>query len=335
MSPRQAVGLDIGGTKIAAGVVDEKGTVVEALTPRATPTVVDDLVPALAELVQELRSRHPAVSAVGVGAAGLIDWPAGHVRWAPNNTYHDMPLRQLLTEATGLASIVDNDANVAAWAEARFGRSAGYMLFVTVGTGVGGGLILDGRLFRGRTGIGGEIGHLIVDPHSTVVCGCGNTGCLETLTSGQALGRFGREAAAAEPDGVLARLAGAPDGVTGEIVSEAAGRGDPTAIAVYDKLGHWLGVGLGTLTTLFDIELIVVGGGVSAAGELLLEPIRRGLAEAVFARDHRQLPAVVPATFGVEAGWIGAAALALDETAPDDIASDETALDGPGLRTGS
>jgi glucokinase len=246
-----------------------------------------------------------------VGTAGVVNWPDGFVRWAPNNAYRDMPLRQLLEKATGLPVVVDNDANVAAWAQTRLGRSADYMMFVTVGTGIGGGVVLDKRLFRGGTGIGAEIGHMIVDPYGGQTCGCGNVGCLEAVASGRALGRYGQVAAAGAPDGRLVALAGHAGAVTGETVFTAAMEGDETARGIYHRVGSWLGIGLASLTTLFDLELIVVGGGVAAAGDLLLEPARAAAAQYLFACAHRRVPPVVPASLGVEAGWVGAALLAL------------------------
>lgn len=307
-----AIGFDIGGTKIAGGVLGADGTIVEQIAPIPTPPDQEGILDALVTTTATLRARHAAIVAVGVGTAGLVDYPEGFIRWAPNNGYHRMPLRARLEAATHLPAVVDNDANAAAWAEARLGRSADYLLFVTVGTGVGGGIILDGKLFRGATGIGAEIGHIIVDPHSEHRCGCGNVGCLEALASGNALGRMGREAAARDPDGMLARLAGSPEAVTGETVFAAAQAGDDEALYLYNELGHWLGLGLASLTTLLDLRLIVVGGSVATAGDLLLAPTQMGLERHLFARLHRTAPAIVPATLGVEAGWIGAGLLALD-----------------------
>ena len=323
-----AVGFDIGGTKIACGVIDGRGGIVESLPPFPTPGDQASMIDTLTSVVTELRGRHPLTNAVGVGAAGLINWPEGFVRWAPNNSYRAMPLRGLLEEATGLAAVVDNDANVAAWAEARLGRSADYMMFVTVGTGIGGGILLGQRLFRGSTGIGAEIGHMIVDPYGGHTCGCGNVGCLEAVASGNALGRYGQAAAAVDPFGTLVSLAGAAANVTGETVFQAALAGDPTSRSLYARLGNWLGIGLASLTTLFDLQLIVVGGGVARAGDLLLEPARASLSRYLFADSHRSLPAVVPATLGVEAGWVGAALLALDSPV------DRSGLRQPGASVG-
>src|SRR6185369_5415697 len=161
-------------------------------------------------------------------------------------------------------------------------------------------------------GIGAEIGHIVVDPNGGVVCGCGVTGCWEAVAAGPALGRYGREQAAADPDGLIARLAGGPAKVTGEHVFQAAQKGDPTALAVYAKLGEWLGIGMASLVTLLDLELIVVGGGVASAGDILFEPTRASLARHVVAASHRELPPIVPAHMGTGSGWIGAGVLALD-----------------------
>jgi glucokinase len=309
----QAIGLDVGGTKIAGGVVMADGTVLERMKPIPSPaTDQDATLPALTWVVEDLRARHPGVEAVGVGAAGLVEWPEGYIRWAPNNAYRALPLRRLLQQASGLPTVVDNDANAAAWAEARVGRRVTDMAFLTVGTGLGGGLVIDGQLYRGKTGIGAEVGHIIVEATGDNRCGCGNIGCLEALASGTALERFGRAAAAADPSGALATLAGGASRVTGETALAAARAADPTACALFERVGHWLGVGIASLVTLFDFELIVLGGGLAAAGDLVLAPARASFERHVFARIHRQLPEIVPASLGSEAGWIGGALLALD-----------------------
>ena len=292
----QAVGIDVGGTKIAAGVVAEDGTVLDRTR---VPTPPDDEAATLAALlavVDELRAGNPEVEAIGLGAAGLVEWPGGHARWAPHNTYRRLELRRLLHERTGLPTTVDNDANAAAWAEARFGAGAGGgdLVLVTVGTGIGGGLVLGGRLYHGEHGFAGELGHLIVDPDGDL-CACGNHGCLEAMASGSTLGRLGGEAAA----------------VTGEVVFGAATEGDKAALALFERIGHWLGVGIASLVTIFDPDLVVVGGGVAATGELLLAPARASFERYVHGRVHRDLPPVVPARLGPDAGFVGAATLAL------------------------
>lgn len=308
----RAIGIDIGGTKIAAGVVTADGRIVDRAL---LPTPMDDepaTILAMRGVIEELRRRHPAVEAIGVGAAGLVDWPSGRIRWAPHNAYRQLPLRRLLHEATGLPTVVDNDANAAAWAEARYGAGVGsnHMVLLTVGTGIGGGLVLDGRVYRGNSGLGAEVGHMIVDPDGDP-CECGNVGCLEAMASGSALGRAGRLAAKADPGGRLARLAGDPERVTGQLVFQAAQQGDATATELFERLGFWLGVGIASLVTIFDPELVVIGGGLVHTGDLLLKPARASMERYTFGQMHRELPPVVPARLGSDAGMVGAATLAL------------------------
>jgi glucokinase len=309
---RRAIGIDIGGTKIAAGVVTAEGVIVDrALVP--TPMGEEHAtISAMRAVIEELRERHPTVDAIGVGAAGLVEWPSGRIRWAPHNAYRQLPLRRLLYEATGLPTVVDNDANAAAWAEARHGAGAGsdHMVLLTVGTGIGGGLVLDGHVYRGSSGLGAEVGHMTVDPDGDP-CDCGNVGCLEAMASGSALGRAGRRAAEADPGGRLARLAGGPEKVTGELVFQAAQEGDATAVQLFERLGFWLGVGIGSLVTIFDPELVVIGGGLVQTGDLLLKPARASMERYAFGLVHRELPPVVPARLGADAGMVGAASLAL------------------------
>jgi glucokinase len=315
---RTAIGLDIGGTKIAGGVVADDGTVLE-LVEVPTPAAGDTLetLEVLRKIIGSLRDHHPAVEAIGAGAAGMVEWPGGHIRWAPNNAYRELPLRQLLAQETGLPAIVDNDANVAAWAEARHGAAAGYghVVVLTVGTGIGSGVVLGGQLQRGHSGLGGEIGHILVAPDGSR-CGCGNTGCLEAMASGSALGQAGREAAASDPGGILATIAGGADRVTGQAVFDAAQRGDQTARELFGQIGYWLGLGIASVVNLLDIEIVVIGGGLVSAGELLLAPARESFRSFLFGRSRRPLPAIIPARFGPDAGVVGAATLALDQYDP-------------------
>jgi glucokinase len=310
---RLAVGLDIGGTKIAGGVVDADGHIVERTrVPTPQDTEEEVTVTTLAKVIDDLRARQPGVEAIGVGAAGLVEWPAGRIVWAPHNPYRDLPLRRLLHELTGLPTVVDNDANAAAWAEARYGAGTGSdeMILLTVGTGVGGGLVLGGHVYRGMNGLGAEMGHMIVDPDGAP-CSCGSRGCLEAMVSGTALERMGREAVHAHPDGGLARYVGAPDRVTGPLLYDAAVAGDATARGLFELMGYWLGIGIASLITIFDPELVVVGGGMIATGDLLLAPARASLKRYVFGAAYRTLPPVVPARLGPDAGLVGAATLAL------------------------
>lgn len=309
-----AIGVDIGGTKIAAGIVTADGTILYAAAV-PTPQRQDHLVQCILGIIADMQSRYPGVAAVGIGAAGMVDWPSGHIRWAPNIAYQDLPLRHLLADGSGLLVVVENDANAAAWAEATVGAGAGLdnVIVLTIGTGIGGGIILNGELLHGQSGIAGEIGHMIVNPQGGEVCGCGLTGCLEAMASGTALGRAGRRAAAADPAGRLAELAGTAEKVTGETVDSAARGGDPAARDLFDQLGYWLGAGIASLVNIFDPQLIVLGGGLVTTGNLLLTPTRTSFERFVFARPHRTVPDLVLARLGTNAGLVGAALLALHQ----------------------
>jgi glucokinase len=307
-----AIGIDIGGTKIAGGVVDRTGRIYaeleEPTPPRSGAVVIAAL---LVDLVARLREGRD-VAAIGVGAAGVVRWPEGRVLWAPNNAYHDWAIRDELERETGLPAVVDNDANVAGFAEARLGeRPYDHMLFLTVGTGVGACVVLDGQIYRGPTGMAAELGHMNVDPLGPR-CGCGLHGCLEAVASGTALTRMGREAAAADPDGLIARLGRADGVVTGQTVTAAAQQGDAAAEALFARLGRWLGIGIASLSTVFELEAVVIGGGVIRTGALLLDPTRAAVREYAYAPQVRGVPPVLPATFGSDAGVIGAALLALE-----------------------
>ncbi|MFC4942446.1 ROK family protein [Pseudonocardia sp. GCM10023141] len=306
-----AIGLDIGGTKIAAAVVDTDGTVLaELVEPTPEESDAESVTAVLVDLIERLRAVHE-IATIGVGAAGIVEWPVGKMLWAPNNAYRDWPVREQLEKVTGLPVVVDNDANVAALAEARLGEPYPNMVMVTVGTGIGGGLIMDGRIYRGPTGMGAELGHIILNPDGPV-CGCGNHGCFEAFASGTALTRMGREAADDDPDGLIARL-GAEDGeVTGQTVTRAAQLGDETAEALFARLGRWLGVGIASLANIFEIDVVVVGGGLVETGDLLLAPARAAAREYAYAPTARGIAPIVAATFGGNAGKIGAALLALD-----------------------
>jgi glucokinase len=309
-----AIGIDIGGTKISGAVVSGGGKILRSVLKAAPASEKEGgTLCVILQVVTELRAHYPMVQAIGVGAAGMVDWPSGHIRWAPNNSYRDLPLRAILSAETGLPTVVDNDANVAAWAEFRLGqgRQYAYLTFLTVGTGIGAGLILDSQLYRGPTGIGGEVGHIIVNP-SGERCGCGNFGCLEAMASGVALGRAGQKAAREDPTSVLAALAENTDRVTGEMVYEAARQGDPVARSLFKQVGYWLGIGIASLVTLLDVEIIAIGGGLSSTGELLLVPARSSFEQFIFASKRRLIPPIIQANFGREAGVIGAAILALD-----------------------
>ncbi len=304
-------GIDIGGTKIAGAVVDEAGEVLAEHridSPATDPEVMEETV---AELVQRLRAEHEVV-AVGVGAAGYVDAARATVMFAPNVAWREEPLRAELEKRLDLPVVVENDANAAAWGEFAFGAAHDVddMLMVTVGTGVGGGIVAGGELFRGGFGAAAEIGHLRVVPQGRV-CGCGNRGCLEQYGSGTALVRDTR-ALLDRPEAadLLRRAGGDPADVSGRIITEAAQEGDDFARDRLAEVGRWLGEGVASLVAVLDPQAVVIGGGVVNAGELLLEPLRDAFVQELTGRGHRPLAEVRPARFGNRAGVIGAADLA-------------------------
>jgi glucokinase len=313
MSGDLTVGVDVGGTKIAAGVVDEAGKLL-ASTRRETPATDTRMVlEAIADAVRELRSTHEIV-AVGIGAAGFVDASRSTVLFAPNLAWRDEDLRTALSGTLGVPVVVENDANAAAWAESRFGAGRDHddVAVVTIGTGIGGGLVNSGRLVRGGYGVAAEIGHITMVPYGRR-CGCGLQGCWEQYGSGRALVTEAREIARHSPAfaaGLLAAAGGDPEAIVGEMVTEAAQNGDVGALHCFDEIGRWIGLGLAQLAAVLDPSLFVIGGGVSAAGEVL-----RGRVESVFrgnltGRGHRPVAEVRLAEMGWEAGMVGAADLA-------------------------
>ena len=309
----EAIGIDVGGTKINAFRVTRDGTIAER-TSRPTPA--DDEAATLSAMVELARSLlTPDVIAVGVGAAGMIDSKEGVLGFAPNLAWRNLPIAERMRDALGLPCQVDNDASMAAYGEFRFGAGRGYrhLLLVTVGTGLGGGIVSDGRLFRGANGFASEIGHIIVEPGGPL-CGCGNHGCWEQVAAGRAIDRMGREEAREHEHSILRRLAGGdPDEVTGELVTQAAMQGDDAAKRILAETGRRLGQGIAGLVNVLDPQVVVVGGGAIVAGDLLLDPARAAFLDAVEGPEYRPRVPIVPAELGNDAGAVGAATLALEE----------------------
>lgn len=309
-----ACGIDIGGTKIAGGVVDENGAILSRLRAESPASDSAAIVETVAATVTSLAEQHP-IDRVGVGAAGFIDADRSTVLFAPNLAWRDQPLGAQLSECLGLPVVVENDASAAAWGEYVFGAGrdeVADLLLVTVGTGVGGGIVVDGELRRGAYGMAGEIGHLRV-VHGGRLCGCGNHGCWEQYASGSALVRDARAETAqgsllARP--LLEAALGDLERIDGPLITELARAGDPFCIERLSELGGWLGEGLSSLVAVLDPGVIVVGGGVAAAGDLLLEPLRERFAHTLSGRGHRPAPQILPARLGNDAGMVGAADLA-------------------------
>lgn len=305
--------MDIGGTKVAAGVVDEHGTIL-ATTYRDTPA--DDVArieDSIAAVVRELSDSYD-VAAVGVGAAGFIDAKRSTVMFAPNLAWRDEPLQASLQRRLGTRVVIENDANAAAWAEVRFGAGRGgeHVVALTVGTGIGGGIVINGQLLRGQFGAAAEIGHVTVVPDGRR-CGCGLRGCWEQYASGRALVREAHELARSAPQsaGELVRLAGGrPECITGAMVTQAALGGDSAALRCFEVVGTWLGRGLAGLAAILDPGLFVIGGGVSAAGEVLRAPASGAFEACLTGRGYRPAAELRIAELGPAAGLVGAADLA-------------------------
>ena len=313
------IGIDIGGTKIAGGLVDPEGTILGRArrdTPaRSKEAIVETIVAVISDLVDTAAALGTgSVEGVGLGAAGLVDETRQIVRFAPNLDWVEEPLGPAVSAGCGLPVIVENDANAAAWGEFRFGAGRGShdLVAVTVGTGIGGGIVHDDRLVRGSYGMAAEFGHL-VRVQDGRLCGCGKRGCWEQYASGNALLRKARDLAAdrrGEAHVLLSLGDGTPEGVTGQHVTQAAREGDPVALEAFKRIGTWLGTGLADVAALLDPAVFVIGGGVSEAGELLLTPARAAFTSALVAGDHRPHAQIVAAVLGNDAGMIGAADLA-------------------------
>ncbi len=311
MSQAEAIGVDLGGTKMLLGVLDEESKTVWESRERSAGEGEDDLVELLVREIEEARTERAGVEAIGMGIPATIDHEKGLAIAAVNLPIENLPIRDLVVERTGLPTFVDNDANVAALAEHLFGAARGTenAVMLTIGTGIGGGLILGGEIYRGSIGAGAELGHMAIQMDGPSCQGnCPNRGCVEAFASGTAIGREGQAAAESNPDSTLGKLLAEGQPVDGRAVTVAAKEGDETAIGVFDLVGSRLGVALASFANLFEPEVIVVGGGVMAAGDLLLDPARREL-QARALKPMNQTP-VVAAELGEDAGMIGAAAMA-------------------------
>lgn len=308
------IGVDIGGTKVLGGVVDPEGKVLETCR---RPTPANDVAATrdvIIEVVRELAGKHE-VEAVGIGAAGWIDATRSTVLFAPNLAWRNEPLREYVSAAVDVPVVVENDANAAAWAEFRYGAAEDAddsMVMFTVGTGIGGGIVLGGQLLRGAHGMAAETGHMLAVPDGEL-CGCGRLGCLEQYASGKALVRFARQGAITSPaaaEVLLAKAGGRVEEIAGTMVTTAALEGDPVAIEAFEQIAYWLAQGLADIVQLLDPQVIVIGGGVIEAGDLLMGPLREAYRAALTQRAKLPVAEVRPAEMGNEAGLIGAADLA-------------------------
>lgn len=315
---RRVIGIDLGGTKVAAGVIADDLVVHHRAHRFSRGSDETEILDLLVEIVDELRVQSEdevPIEAVGIGIPSLIDQASGRAVTTVNLPLDDVPIRDIMHERLGLPVAIDNDANVAALVEQRFGAARGkrHVVLLTLGTGVGGGVVIDGRCFRGATGSGAELGHMTVVADGPPCQGdCPNRGCLETFCSGTAIARDAAVAARDNPGSRLAQEVAGGRELTGAMVTDLAGNGDEAAIAVLARAGFHLGVGIVSLVNVFNPEAVVIGGGAAAAGELLLAPARAVVAERALS-PNKELCEILPARFGAEAGMLGAAVLAFDE----------------------
>jgi glucokinase len=322
----ETIGVDLGGTKMLVGVLAGDEPLYEQREASKGQTE-DELVELLVREIEEAREARPGVAAIGLGIPATIDHKSGVAVSAVNLPLKNLPVREIVAERTGLPVYVDNDGNVAALAEYLYGAAQGKpdMVMLTVGTGIGGGLILRGEIYRGATGAGAELGHIVIQADGPPCQGnCPNHGCVESLASGTALGREARAMAESAPDSALGQALAEGREIDGLVATEAALAGDQTAIEVFELIGGRLGIACATIANIFEPCMIVVGGGVIAAGDLLLEPARKEIRER--ALDPMNKTPILEATLGNNAGMIGAAALARTELAQAGIT--EPAGDG-------
>lgn len=319
------VGVDVGGTKVLAGVVSASGRVVRSAAASTPPwpvprseqqhaadreVIARHVEDAVVAAVEEAADGAP-VAAVGVAAAGFVEASGQRVRFAPHLPWLGEDVRSILADRCGAPVVLDNDANAAAYAEWKYGaaRDHSSALVVTLGTGIGGGIVIGGRVHRGRGGMAGEFGHMQVVPDGAP-CECGGTGCWEQYCSGNALVRFARARLGSEPSILSEWAAGDPQRLTGPMVTEAAAAGDLLARQAFLAVGDWLGVGVANLVAAFDPDVVVIGGGVSAAGDRLLAPARAALVRSLVGADWRDVPPIELAELGPAAGMVGAGAMA-------------------------
>lgn len=313
MSPRRVIGIDAGGTKLLGGVVDDDLVVHHRVHRTWRGEDRQGTLDILVDAVEEVRAAAPEVEAVGFGVPALVEWETGRSRWSNHLPLDDVPIRDLMSERLGLPVTVDNDANLAMLAEARYGaaREARHAVLVALGTGIGSGLLLDGRVYRGAIGVGAELGHMVVDLHGADCPGaCPGRGCLETVASGRAIGREGERLARLEATSALGQRVAAGRDVTGAIVTELAHQGDDAARRALAEIGAQLGAGLTGVVNIFNPEVVVIGGGAVAAGELLIGPARAVVAERALPPPASAVR-IVPAHFGAESAMLGAALMAL------------------------
>jgi len=304
------IGIDIGGTKISAGVVDSSGNLIDSSRCSTPAEGGKELISSVVNLIKELNKKHQ-IKGIGISIAALISSDYGTIVGAPNiANLGKLNFVNEIKEEFKLPIIVENDANAAIWAEFKFGNAKGLnpVMFFIIGTGVGGGLVIDGKLFKGANGVGAEFGHMCVVPNG-LLCGCGSKGCIEQYASGGALIRYANEVLLANPDKSEELLSFGEGKLTGSALTKAAKAGNELALSAFNKQADWLGLACASYSLILDPQAIIIGGGVVDAGELFLAPVREAMRKYMpFAESHVP-PEIIAAKFGNDAGLVGAADL--------------------------
>jgi glucokinase len=318
MSPQPVIGVDAGGTKLLAGALAGDAGVHHRVYRLWGGGDRDEVLATMVEAVDEVRSSQPDAAAVGFGIPSLVEAATGVSVSSVHLPLDGVPFRDVMADRLGLPVYVDNDVNLAALAEQRLGAARGgrVVVMLTIGTGIGGAIVIDGEVFRGADGAAGELGHMTIDINGPPCQGnCPNRGCLEVMASGSAIGREGEIVAGEVPHSALGRALAQGVPITGELVTDFAMRGDLDAQGVLDLIGMRLGVGLAGIVNAFNPDVLVIGGGASRAGDLLLAPARRVVAERAL-RPSRDTVRIVPAALGEDAGMIGAGLFARGDGRP-------------------
>ena len=304
------IGIDIGGTKISAGVVDSSGNLIDSSRCSTPAEGGKELISSVINLIKEFNKKYE-IKGIGISIAALISSDYGTIVGAPNiANLSKLNFVNEIKEEFELPIIIENDANAAMWAEFKVGNAKGLnpVMFFIIGTGVGGGLVIDGKLFKGANGIGAEFGHMCVVPNG-LLCGCGAKGCIEQYASGGALIRYANEALLANPDKSEEVLSFGEGKLSGTALTKAAKAGNELALAAFSKQADWLGLACASYSLIIDPQAIIIGGGVVDAGELFLAPVRAAMRKYMpFAESHVP-PKIIAAKFGNDAGLIGAADL--------------------------
>ncbi|AZR72241.1 transcriptional regulator [Anoxybacter fermentans] len=318
MNKKYVIGVDLGGTKILTAIADMEGKIlnrvrVDTGADEPAENVIGRIIKTVNEVMEQVGATKDEVLRIGVGSPGPLDIEKGVVLFSPNLKWHNVPIVSMMEEELGLPVVLENDANAAALAEYTFGAGKGaeHMIYMTISTGIGGGVIINGQLLHGVGSAAGELGHHTIIPDGPQ-CGCGNYGCLEALASGTALGRYGREAVLSGEETLMREMVNSPEKVDGSVVTRAAEAGDKVALEIVDRVATYIGIGIANMINIFNPAKVVLGGGVIKAGHLFYDKILKTVEERALEAPRKQCE-IVFAELGSDVGVLGAIAVALKD----------------------